>query len=77
MNPRDRILGILKMRPSASYKEICVNVPHRFDRDAVHDELKRLVAEGVIEVVSVQHVTSWKPWPPTAGTRSRYRLVRS
>jgi predicted ArsR family transcriptional regulator len=76
MNPRERILSLLRARASASYKECALGLNHRVDRDAVHYELKNLVAEGVIEVVSTKQVTCWTGPIPVAGTRSRYRLVR-
>jgi hypothetical protein len=52
VNPRDRILGLLAVRGSATQKEILVGVPQRVDRDEHFDALNALVDEGVIEIVS-------------------------
>ena len=75
MTPREHILGVLRMHGSASYKQICVGLNRRDDRESIHFELQRMVDEEILEV-TVTQATSWKSNPPVAGTRSRYRLLQ-
>lgn len=73
MTPHERIVSMLRMRASASYKEIALGVSKREERDAIHVALQELLAEGAIEIAVCRTVVSWKD--NTIGTRTRYRLA--
>jgi hypothetical protein len=78
VTPRDRVLSMLHMRASATQKELLNHLGGdlRERRDDVYDAIRALLAEGVIEIVNQQRITSLRGGQAVAGTRgTRYRIV--
>ena len=78
MTAHDRILSMLRMRGSATQKELLNHLGgnHRGDRDEIFDAINALLAENAIEIVNQQRVISLRGGQAVAGTRgTRYRIV--